>query len=238
MATAQPLYDYSAYDYSYEAGAATAAYASYPGYESSASYATPGAYDGYAASGGYPPGTATGPSYSTVDPYAGYATTGYGYPTTATSVGGPPTTSSQAGYPSSNSGYPYESRRTPPPPSSAASAIHYAGSYAPTPSSAATYSPYKTISTSHRSTPQNDYATYAISAPPSHGAYSVQAGSQAAGTMGSTHGYATATADMVARQSDYYHSSQVPPAMHYIRHQPQRMPYRLPPRGGYQRELD
>ncbi|CAF4197528.1 unnamed protein product [Rotaria socialis] len=248
MATAQPLYDYSAYDYSYEAGAATASYASYPGYESSASYATPGAYDGYAASGGYPPGTATGPSYSTVDPYSGYATTGYGYPTTATSVGGPPPTSSQPGYPSSNSSYPYESRRTPPPSSSsAASAIHYAGydyssamsgSYAPTPSSATTYSPYKTISTSHRSTPQNDYATYAISAPPSHGAYSVQSGSQAAGTMGSTHGYATATADMVARQSDYYHSSQVPPAMHYIRHQPQRMPYRLPPRGGYQRELD
>jgi hypothetical protein len=42
-------YDYSAYDYQYDASAASA-YPSYAGYESGAAYAQPGAYDGYAAS--------------------------------------------------------------------------------------------------------------------------------------------------------------------------------------------
>lgn len=45
-------YDYSAYDYSYDAN--SAAYPTYPGYEASAPYTATGAYDGYAGSATYP----------------------------------------------------------------------------------------------------------------------------------------------------------------------------------------
>jgi hypothetical protein len=49
-------YDYSAYDYQYDASTASA-YPSYAGYESGASYAAPGTYEGYATSGAYPTST-------------------------------------------------------------------------------------------------------------------------------------------------------------------------------------
>ncbi|CAF1099870.1 unnamed protein product [Rotaria sordida] len=251
MATAQPVYDYSTYDYSYDTSSA-AAYSSYPGYESSASYATSGAYDGYATSAAYSMDASTGSPYTTVDPYSGYPTTAYGYPTTAATTGAPSSTTSQTGYASSysssppNSSYAYDSRRTtsPPPSSSSASSAHYAAydytssAYATTPSSNATYSPYKTVSTTNGSPSSSVYSTYATSVPPPHGTYSIPPGSHLAGTMGPSHIYASSATDMIPRRSDYYPSSQMPHAMHYVHHQSQRIPYRLPPRGGYQRELD
>ncbi|CAF4525867.1 unnamed protein product [Rotaria sp. Silwood1] len=253
MAAAQPVYDYSTYDYSYDTSSA-AAYSSYPGYESSASYAASGAYDGYATSAAYSTGASTGQPYTTVDPYSGYPTTAYGYPTTATTAGVPPSTTNQTGYASSyssspsSSSYAYDTRRTTsPPPSSSASSTHYAaydytsniaGTYATTPSSNATYSPYKTVSTTNDSSSSSVYPTYATSAQPPHGTYSVPPGSHLAGAMGPPHVYAPTATDMIPRRSNYYPSSQIPHAMHYVHHQPQRISYRLPPRGGYQRELD
>ncbi len=48
-------YDYSPYEYPYDANSASA-YPSYAGYESSAAYAQPGTYEGYATSAAYPAG--------------------------------------------------------------------------------------------------------------------------------------------------------------------------------------
>lgn len=255
MATTQPAYDYSAYDYQYDASSASA-YPSYAGYESSGAYAPSGAYDGYAAAGAYPPGTPTGSAYASVDPYSGYPTTAYAYPTTA-AAGAPPATAGQAPYPPSYSasataaGYAYDSRRSTPPPTTP-TAAHYApydytssaaSAYAGAPSSSAAYSPYKTAPAANGSSSASAYPTYPGSVPPPHGSYGVPPGSHLSGAMGPppppSHVYGQPpAAGMIPRRSEYYPPHQMSHPMHYVPHQAQPMHYRLPPRGGYQRELD
>ncbi|CAF3144763.1 unnamed protein product [Rotaria sp. Silwood2] len=258
MATTQPTYDYSAYDYSYDTSSSSA-YSSYPGYETSASYAPPGTYDGYAASATYSTSAAsTSSPYTSVDPYSGYPATAYGYPTTATSAGAPPAAASQTSYPPSYSssptatGYTYDSRRLTPPPTTSAAA-HYvpydytssaAGAYAGAPPTSAAYSPYKSISATNGSSSASAYSTYPSSAPPPHGTYGVPPGSHLSGAIGvhpppsHVYGPPPSAAGMIPRRPDYYPAAQMPHSMHYVPHQAQQMHYRLPPRGGYQRELD
>ncbi|CAF0802189.1 unnamed protein product [Adineta steineri] len=257
MAAAQPAYEYSAYDYQYDANSSSG-YPSYASYEAGASYAPPGSYESYAASAGYPPGTTAGQPYTSVDPYSGYPTTAYAYSTSAATAGAPPATASQASYSSTygssptTAGYAYDSRRsTPPPPTSAAA--HYAqydytsgaaGAYAGAPPPGVSYSPYKTAPTSNGSSSASAYAAYSTSAPPSHGAYGVPPGSHLSGAMGThpppTHVYGPPppTAGMIPRRPEYYPPAPMHHSMHYIPQQAHSMHYRLPPRGGYQRELD
>ncbi|CAF3450558.1 unnamed protein product [Rotaria sp. Silwood1] len=258
MAATQPAYDYSAYDYSYDTSSSSA-YSSYPGYETGTSYAPPGTYDSYAASATYPTSAASASSpYTTVDPYSGYPATAYGYPTTATSAGAPPATASQASYPPSYgssptaTGYAYDSRRLTPPPTASAAA-HYAsydytssaaGAYIGAPPSSAAYSPYKSVPTTNGSSSTSAYAAYPSSAPPPHGTYGVPPSSHLQGAIGAhpppshVYGPPPPAAGMISRRPDYYPPPQMPHSMHYVPHQTQPMHYRLPPRGGYQRELD
>ncbi|UJR30247.1 hypothetical protein I4U23_017785 [Adineta vaga] len=249
MAAAQPAYDYSSYDYAYD-GSASSAYPAYAGYETSASYAPPGTYDAYAASAAYPP-----------NPYSGYPTTAYAYPTSA--PGAPAAAAaSQASYSATygssptTAGYTYDSRRsTPPPPASAAA--HYAsydyassaaGAYAsappPPPPPGTTYSPYKTGHTANGASSASAYSTYPAAAPPPHGAYGLPPGSHLSGTMGPppppphVYGPPPSAAGMIPRRPEYYSPAPMHHSMHYVPQQPQSLHYRLPPRGGYQRELD
>ncbi|CAF1305944.1 unnamed protein product, partial [Adineta ricciae] len=265
MTTTQPAFDYSAYDYGYD-GSASSTYSAYAGYEAGASYPPPGAYDAYGASAAYPSNAAPGSSYATVDPYSGYPTTAYAYPTSATasSAAAPPPTatagqtsySATYGTSPSTATYAYDSRRaTPPPPPPTSAAAHYAsydyaasaaGAYAgaPPPPPGATYSPYKTGPAANGAAPPSVYQPYPSAPPPPHGAYGIPPGSHLSGAMGPppppphAYGPPPSAAGMIPRRPEYYPSAPVHHPMHYIPQQPQSTHYRLPPRGGYQRELD